>query len=76
MQKLLVCKETPIDNGLCFYESILICTYEFLHNCSNFENYTSVHLKYDILMFVIKNFHNTQLPNDRMVAGIAQALQE
>ena len=41
----------------------------------HFENYTSVHLKYGILIFLIKNFDNTQLLSDIKVNGIAQAQQ-
>ena len=75
MQKLKYLK-TAITDGLFFYESILISTYEFLHDVDNFKNYTSVHLKYDILMFVINSFDNTQLLSEIMLGAIAEAQEE
>ena len=66
--------KTPGEHGLCLYESILISGYEWLNQLPNFENYTSVHLKYDILMFVINNFDNTQLLSKIMIGAIAEAM--
>ena len=68
--------KTPITDGLCFYESVLISTYEFLHNVDNFKNYTSVHLKYDILMFAINNFDNTHLLSEIMLGAIVEAQEQ
>ena len=66
--------KTPIDHGLCLYESILISAHEWLNQLPNFENYTSVHLKYDILMFIINNFDNTQLLSEIMIGAISEVM--
>ena len=66
--------KTPADHGLCLYESILISAYEWLNQLPNFEKYISVHLNYDILMFIINNFDNTQLLSEIMIGAIAEAM--
>ena len=68
--------KAAITDGLYFYESKLISTYEFLHNVDNFKNYTSVHLKHDILMFVMKNFDNIQLLSEIMMDAIAEPKEQ
>ena len=45
--------KTSAEYELCFYKAILISIHDFISKLDNFREYTALHLKYQILNFII-----------------------
>ena len=53
--------KTPDRNNHCFYQSMLTSLHEYIKVLKNFYKYTAVHLKYQMMLHLLKNIHNTGL---------------
>ena len=60
-EKSRVYIKTPDKNHHCFYQAVLTSLHEYISDLEGFHKYTAVHLKYQMLIHLIENAHNTKL---------------
>ena len=53
--------QIPDKNHHCFYQAVLTSLHEYISDLEGFHKYTAVHLKYQMLIHLIENLHNTKL---------------
>ena len=66
MEKILFEKsrvyiKTPDNNNHRFYQTVLTSLHQYISDLEGFHKYTTVHLKYQMLMHLIENVPNTEL---------------
>ena len=66
MEKILFEKsrvyiKTPDKNHHCFYQAVLTSLHQYISDLEGFYKYTTVHLKYQMLIHLIENLPNTEL---------------
>ena len=60
-EKSRVYIKTPNKNHHCFYQAVLTSLHEYISDLEGFHKYTTVHLKYQMLIHLIENLHNIKL---------------
>ena len=60
-EKSRVYVKIPVRNNHCFYQSVLTSLHKYIKGLKNFHKYTAVHLKYQMMLHLLKNIHNTEL---------------
>ena len=60
-EKSIVYVKTPQRNNHCFYQAVLSSMHESIKGLKHFHSYTAVHLKYQMLLHLMKNIHKTEL---------------
>ena len=60
-EKSVVYVKTPQRNNHCFYQVVLSSMHESIKGLKHFHTYTAIHLKYQMLLHLMKNIHKTEL---------------